>query len=224
MKEIITDKSKILKGVNNLANTVLLTMGPNGSTVGYYDDYDRPQVTKDGVTIANKIRFEDPVEDFAAMLIKQAAQKTVDEAGDGTTTSTCLAQAFINQGYKYKDTYESAYLNNELDILLKDILSFIKDNSKKTKKSDILKVARISSNNDNEIAKIINEAYKHSKIVKVEEGGDKDEIELVNGMELPTTYFSKIFINNPAKQTIQYNDCYLIIIDGKLNKIDTVAH
>ena len=224
MKEIYKAeevKEKILSGVNKLADTVLLTMGPNGKTVIITDNMGRPYITKDGVSVANNITFKDPIEDTAATLLKEVAQRTVEQAGDGTTTSICLAQAFINKGYELLDegiSYNE--IKESLDILEKDVLQQLQESSKKCTSKDIINVATISANNDSVIGEIINKAYSHSNIVKVEESdNEQDELVTVNGIQLDTPYFTKAFINNPKKGAIEYNKCKLVIYDGKVDNI-----
>lgn len=227
MKEIYTGKEMrdlLLSGINKLADTVTLTMGPNGKVVGITNFNGEGYVTKDGVSVANDIVFKNYIEDYGAKLIKEVAQKTVEQAGDGTTTSICLAQAFINKGFELIDKGASY---SEIKILLDSLelktLHYLKKYSKKLTKKDIIHVATISANNDKKIASLIDKAYKHSKIVRVEESDNEEDIlETINGMQLDTSYFNKAFINNEKKRAIVYNKCKFILVDGKLENINQV--
>lgn len=218
-------REKLKSGVNKLADTVCLTLGPNGSTIIIPDEYGEPYITKDGVSVANRIVLKDTIENTAATLLKQVAEVTVDEAGDGTTTSLCLAQAFINTGFDLLN--EGISYNNikkELEILEEEVVKGLKDSSIKLKYNKIVDVATISANNDKKIGELIQKAYNHSKIVKVEEGGKfEDELITISGIELDTGYFNSAFINNGNKQAIEYNEPLVMLINGKLNSLDNIG-
>lgn len=218
-------KEKLLAGVNTLSNVVTLTLGPNGNTVIIADEYGEPYITKDGVSVANYITLEDPVENIAATLLKQVAKKTVEEAGDGTTTSICLAQSLINKGFSLLEEGNNYNdLKKELEKLEEDTVDYLFTESKDLKKENIVNVATISANNDTNIGKLIQKAYNHSPIVKVEEGNKtEDELITINGMELDTGYLDNAFINVPSKEAIVYEDALVLIINGKLDKLDDIA-
>ena len=227
MKEIYKGKEMrelLLSGINKLADTVTLTMGPNGKIVGITNFNGEGYVTKDGVSVSNDIVFKNYIEDYGAKLIKQVAQKTVEQAGDGTTTSICLAQAFINKGFELIDkgiSYNE--IKKALDILELEVLHQLKKSSKKLNKKDIINAATISANNDIEIGKLIDKAYKHSNIVKVEESDNEtDSLDTINGMQLDTSYFNKAFINNEKKRAITYDKCKFIVVDGKLENLNSI--
>jgi len=227
MKEIYTGKEMrdlLLSGINKLADTVTLTMGPNGKIVGITNFNGEGYVTKDGVSVSNDIVFKNYIEDYGAKLIKQVAQKTVEQAGDGTTTSICLAQAFINKGFELIDqgiSYNE--IKKALDILELETLHRLKKQSKRLTKKDIINVATISANNDKQIGSLIDKAYKHSKIVKVEESdNEEDTLETIDGMQLDTSYFNKAFINNEKKKAIVYGKSKFILVDGKLENIKSI--
>ena len=225
MKEIDYNIDNIKNGVNKLADAVLLTMGPNGNTVIITDDFGRPYPTKDGVSVANDITFKNPTEDAVATLLKQTAQQTVKEAGDGTTTSICLAQAFINEGFKLLENGTPiTEVQEQLDYLLKDVTNYLDNTKKELNKEDILYVAKIASNNDEDIARIIDEAYKHSNNVKVvETSQSKTYIDNITGVNLNTPYFDPSFINNERNQSIEYNEKMpIILVDGHLESIDNI--
>jgi chaperonin GroEL len=227
-KEIKIDKEVrdgLRDGVNKLANTVLTTMGPMGSTVIIADGFGEPYITKDGVSVSNYITLADPIENIAATLLKQVAQNTVDQAGDGTTTSICLAQAFINKGFDLLDggmSYND--IKTELEDLEEKVVKKLIAGSKKLKHSNIIDVATISANNDKNIGKLIQDAYEHSNIVRIEEGSkSEDELITINGMQLQTSYFDKAFINNGEKQSIEYSNIPIILINGKLERLEVIA-
>lgn len=213
-------QDKLISGINKLAEAVGSTMGPNGSTVVIPDhdakEYGKYKVTKDGVSVAESIYFKCPVENIGAQLIKQAAQKTVKEAGDGTTTSTVLASAFINN---LKD-FNSVDINKAFDEIIPKVIEELRTNSKILKQEDIKYVASISANNDLKIGDLIQEAYNHSNTIKVEEGNDtEDKLELIEGMQLPVSYLSKAFVNQPKLGNCEFDNPNVIIIDGKLDNM-----
>lgn len=225
MKEVLTGqraKENLIEGIEELCNAVLVTMGPMGRTVIISDEYGKPYVTKDGVSVANAVKFKDPVKNIGAQLIKEVAQKTADEAGDGTTTSICLAKQFIDSGLEIlENEISSSKLQEEIDSLVKDTIKILKKNSKRLAKKDIYKVATISANNNTEIGKLIQKAYNHSPNVKVEEGKDKEStIESINGMVLPTSYFSPKFVNNTKRQEVNFEDAWVVVMDKKLESLD----
>lgn len=220
MEEIYFNKEgrdKLILGINKLCNAVSSTIGPNGRTVIIPDskNYDNYLVTKDGVSVANSISFKDPVENIGAKLIKQTAQLTLDQAGDGTTSSTVLATSFINN---LKD-FNSNDINKAFDRIIPSVINELKNNSKQLKKEDIKYVATISANNDSKIGKIIQDAYNFSNIIKVEEGNNEDSLECIEGMSLPVTYFSKHFITNKRKAECEQEEPYVLILDGKLENL-----
>lgn len=211
-------KEKLKEGVRKLAQAVGSTMGPNGATViiPNKDKYGVYRITKDGVSVAREINFKDPLENIGAGLVKEVAELQVDQAGDGTTTAVVLASSFIENlfDFEYNDI-EKAF--NEI---IPKVLEQLKINSKELKQEDIKYVATISANNDSKIGDIIQQAYDYSYLVKVEEGNStEDKLELVDGMQLLTTYFSKIFVNNPRKAECNLNEPNILLIDGKLEDL-----
>lgn len=211
-------KEKLISGINKLAEVVKTTYGPNGKTViiPSKTEYGKYIVTKDGVSVAEQIKFKDPIENIGANLIKEAAKLTVKIAGDGTTGSTILANALINnlKDFDYKE------VEKELNNIIPEIIKNLKLNSKELKREDIKYVASISANNDQQIADIIQQAYNFSDIVKVEESNlTEDKIDFIGGMKLNTSYISKHFINNHKKGEVYLDNPYVLILDGKLENI-----
>lgn len=221
MEEIYFDKEgrdKLINGVNKLNRAVSSTMGPNGKNVIIPDrKTGKYKVTKDGVSCAREVFFKDPIENIGAQLAKQAAEKTVEDAGDGTTTATVLTTAFVNnlKDFDYKD------INKAFDEIIPKVIEQLKLNSRELKHEDIKHVASISANNDLQIGELIQQAYNHSDIVKIEESSNTEDIlDNVPGMSLPVSYFSKHFITNQSKGTCEFTNVNTLIIDGKLEKLE----
>jgi chaperonin GroEL len=222
MKEIhfgIDAKDLIIEGINELNKAVSATMGPMGKTViiPNKNKYGEYIVTKDGISVAEQIRFKNPLKNIGAELIKQAAKKTVEDAGDGTTTSTVLATAFVNN---LKD-FNTVDINKAFDEIIPKVIEQLKLNSRQLKHEDIKYVASISANNDLQIGDIIQQAYNHSDIVKIEESTNiTDVLETLPGMLIPVSYFSKHFITNQSKGVCEFENVNTLIIDGKLEKLE----
>lgn len=211
-------RNKIIAGINKLADAVESTMGPNGKTaiIPSSKEYNKYIVTKDGVSVARQIHLKDVVENIGASLIKEVAELQVDLAGDGTTTAICLARALVNN---LKD-FDSNDINDALDELVPKIIEQLKLNSRELKNEDIKYVASISANNDVQIGDIIQQAYNHTSIIKVEESSStEDSIELIEGMSIPVSYFSKVFINNPKKAECLFESPRVLLLDGKLEDL-----
>jgi len=212
-------RDKIIEGINDLNKAVSSTMGPNGATViiPNKNKYGEYIITKDGVSVAEQITFKDPLKNIGANLIKQVAKKTADEAGDGTTTSIVLATAFVNN---LKD-FKSIDINKAFDEIISKVIEQLKLNSRELKREDIKHVASISANNDLQIGELIQQAYNHSDIVKIEESSNiEDILDTLPGMSLPVSYFSKHFITNQNKGTCEFINVNTLIIDGKLEKLE----
>lgn len=209
-------REKLFNGINKLYDAVSSTLGPNGKTVIITGEKGEPIVTKDGVSVSAAVSFKDPIENMGATMIKAVATKTADLAGDGTTTATVLATAFINN---LKDFNPNEVTKAFEDIIPK-VIDSLKANSKQLKKSDIKYVASISANNDMEIGNVIQDAYNFSSIVKVEPSNhEKDELILLDGTQLDVSYFSKHFITNPSKAECELSEPNVIIIDGRLSSL-----
>jgi chaperonin GroEL len=209
-------RNRLFEGVRKLHSGVASTMGPSGRTVIICDEYGQPRVTKDGVSVARAINFKDPIEQLGAILVKEVAERTVDQAGDGTTTAIVLANAFI-QNLK---GYNSLEINKAFEDIIPKVLQHLKDNSRELKREDIKYVASISANNDIQIGNIIQQAYNFSSIVKVEESNSlEDAIEEISGMKLDVSFFSKRFANTP-KETCEFSNPHVLIVDGKIEDLN----
>ena len=215
-------KEKLKEGVRKLAQAVASTMGPNGATVIIpdRDKFKSYKITKDGVSVARQIYFKDPIENIGAKLVKEVAELQVQQAGDGTTTAIVLASAFIENLFEFEyNDIEKAF--NEI---IPKVLEQLKLNSKELKQEDIKYVATISANNDSKIGDLIQQAYDYSNLVKIEKGvTNEDKLELVDGMQLLTTYFSKNFINNTQKAECNLETPNVLLIDGKLDDLTHYA-
>lgn len=228
-KEIILgdEARKLIKaGINDLAEAVLVTMGPEGKTVIIPDENGFPKVTKDGVSVAKAVAFRDPIKNIGALLVKEVANKTVREAGDGTTTSICLANAFINKGFELLDNGTSYnVIKEQLEDLEKLVVKNLIDSTNPIKDGDIFKVANISVNNDTALANLITEAFSHTEVVKVEKGHDPfHTVEKIKGMELNTGILNNAFINDGASGAIVYDNARLLVVEGHLTNLKSIAN
>lgn len=219
--------SKILKGqalkdriysvLSLLEDTVISTLGPNGKTSIIYDDNGNSYVTKDGVSVIKVLKTDDPYSNIIIDIIKQAAEKTVIEAGDGTTTSTLLAVELIKY---YLDTLED--LSN-IDEVKDKLLKYIKNRVISIREDDVFKIAKISANNDIKMATIIEKAFSFSENVKAEIFNiDEDEIEHTVGYNINNGYMFNWLINNPVKGSSVIEDADLFIYNGHLNSLEVI--
>jgi len=217
-------EKKIKKGVDTLADAVKTTMGPKGKLV-LIQRQGHPTITKDGVTVANAINLVDEVENLGATVIREAAARTADEAGDGTTTATVLAQAIYSEGLKMKSAGFQVDLINEgirkaADVIIKDL-----SNKKKNIKNDeeLKQVAMISANGEEEIAELIVSALKASGIdgsIIVEEAkGFKSDLTIVDGFRLERGYLSPYFVTDNDKMIADLSQCLILLADRDFNNI-----
>jgi chaperonin GroEL len=216
-------RSKIFMGVNKLANTVKITLGPKGRNVVLDKGYGSPVITNDGVTIAKEIELEDPFENMGAQLIKEVATKTQDDAGDGTTTATLLAQALIKEGLKNITAGANPIeVKRGIDKATKAIVEFLKSKSTDVKtKEKIIQVATISANNDEEIGKLIADAIEkvgQTGVITVEEAKALEtSLELVEGMQFDRGYLSPYMVTDTEKMEANLDDAYILMYDKKIS-------
>ena len=184
-------RSKMLKGVNTLANAVKVTLGPKGRNVVMDKSYGAPRTTKDGVSVAKEIELEDKFENMGAQMVKEVASKTNDNAGDGTTTATILTQAIVNEGLKYVTAGMNPMdIKRGIDKAVKTVVTELKKLSKEVGSDNdkIKQVATISANNDESIGSLIAEAMKvvgKDGVITVEEAkGTETEVKTVEGLSL----------------------------------------
>ncbi len=225
-KEIVLRKEakeRLLEGINELADAVQVTLGPNGKTVIIFDEYGKPKITKDGVSVSNNIGFKDPIKFAGATLVKEVAKNVAEEAGDGTTTATILARALINAGIELNNEFSISEIKDEYKNNLAKILKLLKKEQRKFTKKDLYKVAYVSVNNDEELSNLITEAYNYSNRVLTEEGDRvEDYIEFKEGIEYPVSYFSKHFITNQNKQIAELENAYVLLLDCKLTNLNSL--
>lgn len=215
---------KIIAGINKLCDAVKVTMGPSGRTVIIGDMYNKPYATKDGVSVSKYIKLQDPVENIGCKMAKEAAAKTDEMAGDGTTTASVLIQALINGGYEYiKNGGSYNEIKRIYSELIPHVVKDLKDISKTLTKKDITNVATVSSNNDTEIGKLVASAFRFSKIVKVEEGKeDTDSIIKIDGIRYPVSFLSKMFITDDTKQSSKLEEPLVLLLDCKLDNLENL--
>lgn len=216
-------RASLVKGVNTLAKAVVTTLGPKGRNVSIDKKWGAPNIIHDGVTVAKEIELPDPFENMGAQLVKEAASKTNDIAGDGTTTATLLAQSIINAGFKNVTAGANPMiLKAGMEKGVAAVIADIKKMAKTVKESDVAKVATISAQ-DEKIGALIAEALtKVGKdgVVTVEEGkGLTMEIEYKEGMEFDKGYASPYFVTNPDKMEAEISDAYILITDKKISAI-----
>jgi chaperonin GroEL len=216
---------RIVRGVNILANAVKTTLGPKGRNVVLERSFGAPTVTKDGVSVAKEIELKDKFENIGAQLVKDVASKTSDNAGDGTTTATVLAQAIVMEGLKYVAAgFNPIDLKRGIDKAVTAAVAELKALSKPvTTSKEIAQVGSISANSDSSIGQIIADAMdKVGKegVITVEDGKSlENELDVVEGMQFDRGYLSPYFINNPDKQVAALEDPYVLIYDKKISNI-----
>ena len=218
-------RSRIVRGVNTLANAVKTTLGPKGRNVVLDRSFGAPTVTKDGVSVAKEIELKDKFENIGAQLVKEVAAKTSDNAGDGTTTATVLAQAIVEEGLKYVAAgINPMDLKRGIDkAVAVDVDELQKISRPSSTSKEIAQVASISANSDTSIGEIIANAMdKVGKegVITVEDGKSlENELDVVEGMQFDRGYLSPYFINNQDKQISALDDPFVLIYDKKISNI-----
>jgi chaperonin GroEL len=218
-------RARMLKGVNTLANAVKVTLGPKGRNVVLEKSFGAPTITKDGVSVAKEIELADRYENLGAQIVKEAASKTSDVAGDGTTTATVLAQAFIQEGLKAVAAgINPMDLKRGIDKAVAAAVGELKKLSNPTANDkEIAQVGTISANSDTNIGDIIATAMKKvgkEGVITVEEGsGLENELDVVEGMQFDRGYLSPYFINNQQSQQVELDDPFILIHDKKVSNV-----
>ncbi|CAG2140160.1 60 kDa chaperonin [Cupriavidus yeoncheonensis] len=218
-------RAKMVEGVNILANAVKVTLGPKGRNVVLERSFGGPTVTKDGVSVAKEIELKDKLQNMGAQMVKEVASKTSDNAGDGTTTATVLAQSIVREGMKFVAAGMNPMdLKRGIDKAVAAAVEELKKVSKPTTTSkEIAQVGAISANSDTSIGERIAEAMdKVGKegVITVEDGKSlADELEVVEGMQFDRGYLSPYFINNPEKQVVQLDSPFVLLFDKKVSNI-----
>ncbi len=222
----IKAREELKNGVDALADAVKVTLGPKGRNVIIEKKFGAPHITKDGVTVAREIELEDPFQNMGAQLVKEVASKTGDQAGDGTTTATVLAQAIVNVGLKNVAAGANPMdLKRGIDKAVSKVVEGIKAQSVEVD-DDIKKiqdVARVSANNDEEIGRLIAEAMKKVKkegVITVEEAkGTETSVEVVEGMQFDRGYISPYFVTNSDKMECEMENPYILLYDKKISNL-----
>ena len=218
-------RSRMVNGVNVLADAVKVTLGPKGRNVVLERAFGGPTITKDGVSVAKEVELKDKFENMGAQMVKEVASKTSDNAGDGTTTATVLAQAIVDEGMKYVAAGMSPMdLKRGIDKAVAAAIEQLHSLSKPTTTSkEVAQVGAISANSDHEIGDIIAEAMEKvgkDGVITVEDGKSlHNELEVVEGMQFDRGYLSPYFINNPDKQVALLENPYLLLVEKKISNI-----
>ena len=218
-------RSRMVNGVNVLADAVKVTLGPKGRNVVLERAFGGPTITKDGVSVAKEVELKDKFENMGAQMVKEVASKTSDNAGDGTTTATVLAQAIVDEGMKYVAAGMSPMdLKRGIDKAVAAAIEQLHSLSKPTTTSkEVAQVGAISANSNHEIGDIIAEAMEKvgkEGVITVEDGKSlHNELEVVEGMQFDRGYLSPYFINNPDKQVALLENPYLLLVEKKISNI-----
>ncbi|MFN8437738.1 MAG: chaperonin GroEL [Cytophagales bacterium] len=227
-KKVLFDteaREKLKKGVDTLANAVKVTLGPKGRNVILDKKFGAPTITKDGVSVAKEVELKDSIENMGAQLVKEVASKTADNAGDGTTTATVLAQAIFAAGSKNVAAGANPMdLKRGIDKAVEKVVANLAKLSNPVKGNDeIEQVATISANNDNEIGKMIADAMKKvgkDGVITVEEAkGTSDEVKTVDGMQFDRGYLSPYFVTNTESMEADLDRPYILIYDKKISSM-----
>ena len=218
-------RSKMLKGVEKLAKTVKVTLGPKGRNVMLDKSYGAPKITKDGVSVAKEVELADKFENMGAQLVKEVAQKTADKAGDGTTTATVLAEAIITEGCKAVAAGMNPMdLKRGIDMAVSAVVEDVKSRSKAIKTSEeIAQVGTISANGDTTIGEYLSKAMEkvgNDGVITVEDAkGLETELDVVEGMQFDRGYLSPYFMTNAEKMNCEYDNPYILFYDQKISSL-----
>ncbi len=222
-------RDRMLKGVNTLADAVKVTLGPKGRNVVLDKSFGAPRITKDGVTVAKEIELEDKLENMGAQMVKEVASRTNDEAGDGTTTATVLAQAIVREGLKQVAAgLNPMDLKRGIDLATSKVVGEIKKMSRDVKDSDeVAQVGTISANGEAEIGQQIADAMQkvgNEGVITVEENkGLETETDVVEGMQFDRGYLSPYFVTNADKMTSELEDCMILLHEKKLSSLQSMV-
>ncbi|MBM2576789.1 chaperonin GroEL [Jannaschia sp. Os4] len=222
-------RNKMIKGVNTLANAVRVTLGPKGRNVVLDKSFGAPRITKDGVSVAKEIELEDKFENMGAQMVKEVASRTNDEAGDGTTTATVLAQSIVVEGMKAVAAGMNPMdLKRGIDLATSKVVEQIKAMARDVTDSDeVAQVGTISANGEAEIGRQIADAMQkvgNEGVITVEENkGLETETEVVEGMQFDRGYLSPYFVTNADKMTAELEDCLILLHEKKLSSLQPMV-
>ncbi|WP_375174848.1 chaperonin GroEL [Pseudooceanicola sp.] len=222
-------RNKMLKGVNVLADAVKVTLGPKGRNVVLDKSFGAPRITKDGVSVAKEIELEDKFENMGAQMVKEVASRTNDEAGDGTTTATVLAQAIVKEGMKAVAAGMNPMdLKRGIDLATTKVVEAIKAAARDVTDSDeVAQVGTISANGEASIGRMIADAMQkvgNEGVITVEEAkGMETEVDVVEGMQFDRGYLSPYFVTNADKMTVELEDCMILLHEKKLSSLQPLV-
>ena len=218
-----TARSQVLTGVEKLTNAVGSTLGASGKCVILEDSLGKPQITKDGVTVANSITLQDPLQNIGATLIKQAAQRTVSDAGDGTTTATVLAKAILDQATEHSLLDDPRAVKEGIDSGVSKVIKYLNKKSRKVTGKKIDQVATISANNDKELGKVIGEAFRlvdETGVVMMETNEQPETVvELIEGVQYDRALKNNHFITNKEKGTAELENPLVLIVESVIPNV-----
>src|SRR5690625_301939 len=233
-KELAFDsdaRQSLVAGVEKLASAVKSTLGPRGRNAVLDKSWGGPTVTKDGVSVAEEIELDDKTENMGAQLVKEAASKTSDKAGDGTTTSTVLAEALFKEGLR--QVAAGADANGLVRGMKKGVAQVVKSIQSQakpidaTKKSDITNVATISANNDAAIGKIMADAFERvgkDGVITVEEGKSLEtNVDVVEGMQFDRGYLSPNFVTDSNQMLVEFDQALVLVFEDKISSIQKLV-
>ena len=222
-------RNRMLAGVNILADAVKVTLGPKGRNVVLDKSFGAPRITKDGVSVAKEIELEDKFENMGAQMVKEVASRTNDEAGDGTTTATVLAQAIVKEGLKQVAAgLNPMDLKRGIDLATGKVVEAIVASAREVKDSDeVAQVGTISANGEEEIGRQIADAMQkvgNEGVITVEENkGLETETDVVEGMQFDRGYLSPYFVTNADKMTAELEDCLILLHEKKLSSLQPMV-
>jgi chaperonin GroEL len=217
-------RQQLKEGLSELANAVKVTLGPTGKNVILQKSWGSPKITKDGVSVSKEIELQQPFKNMGAKMVNQAASKTADEVGDGTTTATILAEAIYNEGLKYVTAgVNPMAIQRGINKAVAKASEFIKSISTPVKGDDIAKVATISANNNESVGKLLAEAMEKvgkDGVIEIEEGkGTENEVSVVEGMQFDRGYISPYFMTNPETLECVLEDAHILLHEKKLSNV-----
>ncbi len=225
----IKAREELKKGVDQLSNAVKVTLGPKGRNVILDKKYGAPHITKDGVSVAREVELEDEFQNIGAQLVKEVASKTNDDAGDGTTTATVLAQSIVNEGLKNVAAGANPMdVKRGIDKAVKAVVASIKEQAQEVGDDleKIRNVARVSANNDDQIGDIIATAMEKVKkdgVITVEEAkGTDTTVDVVEGMQFDRGYISPYFVTNAEKMATEMENPYILLFDKKISGLKDI--
>src|SRR6202166_4840388 len=217
-------RSRLKRGVDQLAEAVKVTLGPRGRNVVIDKKFGSPTITKDGVTVAKEIELQDPVENMGAQMVREVASKTSDVAGDGTTTATVLAQAIFREGVRTVAAGASPMsLKRGIEKAVEACVAEIKKLSREVKGDMIAQVGTISANTDKQVGNLIAEAMKKvgkDGVITVEESRTMETtLEIVEGMQFDRGYLSRYFVTDPERMHCAFDDVHILICEKKISSM-----